>query len=358
MEIQPINIIHILIIWLSLLFSVILLTPKYIKRPSNKYISAILFTLGIHFIYNLLYSNGYYLDVLPKFSCLYGFLYGPLIYLHTKFYINKDIRFKTIDWIHFFPFLSILFTSLLGYKACGISQFWILPIMFVYCFLAFRIVYRYTKITPQVHSKSYSTQIKWLKGLLTMFLVIIILDMIQSQYQTITFGSLNIEMEIIVQFGLLILVNTIIYHGIKNPLLFQKISKEDVEVFESIHKKKPGKELNLVLLKEISTQLEEYFKKNKPYLNPELNLNTLSKELNISVKSISQAINHIVGCNFTDYINSYRIEDVKTLLRNHSESELSIKEAMYDVGFSSRSVFNTAFKKKTGITPSQFRSSL
>lgn len=64
-------------------------------------------------------------------------------------------------------------------------------------------------------------------------------------------------------------------------------------------------------------------------------------------------MNERLNTNFRNYINSYRIEEAKKILIN--ESDKNILTICYDVGFNSKSTFNTCFKKYTGKTPSEFR---
>ena len=90
----------------------------------------------------------------------------------------------------------------------------------------------------------------------------------------------------------------------------------------------------------------------KPFLDNSLTVKDLSDQLNMSEKHLSFLINKVLGKHFYDYINHYRIEEAKVLLK---DKDLHIQEIMYKVGFNSKSSFNTAFKKKTQKTPSQFR---
>ena len=106
MKIESINIIHSLVIWQSLLFAIVLITPKYKKRSENKFLAVFLLVLGMHFIYNVLLSNNLYLNVLPQYSCTYGLLYGPLLFLYIKCHLRKDIDLKLMDLLHFSPFIK------------------------------------------------------------------------------------------------------------------------------------------------------------------------------------------------------------------------------------------------------------
>jgi AraC-like DNA-binding protein len=224
--------------------------------------------------------------------------------------------------------------------------------MLIYGLLAFAEIIRYKKIILQVSSSSNNSETKWVKTILLLQIVILILNFLQLQLNEIVFFNFRFTLEPLVQLGILIFVNIIIYQGLKNPQFFQKISEKDLVVSEV---NKTNEKLNIEVLNPISIDLEKYMKEHKPFLNPELNLDTLAENLKVHPKTLSQTINRIIGSNFSEYINSYRIEEAKLLLQNNKDENLTIMEVMYDVGFNSRSVFNTAFKNKTGLTPSQYK---
>jgi len=89
------------------------------------------------------------------------------------------------------------------------------------------------------------------------------------------------------------------------------------------------------------------------YKDFELSLESLAQMLSITPHQLSQIKNERLNTNFRNYINSYRIEEAKKILIN--ESDKNILTICYDVGFNSKSTFNTCFKKYTGKTPSEFR---
>ena len=357
MKFNPINIIHVLIIWQSLLIAIVLATPKYNKNKGNKFLSLLLLTLGVHFIYNILYTNGLYLHVLPPYSCCYGFLYGPLFFLYIKFHLEKDAIFRPLYWLHFSPFLSIMILTSLGFFVCIYVGILIFPVMLAYSIFSFREISVYTKTIPHVSSKNFTSETKWLKTISVFMLVIVLLDLLQSQMQFISISHFKIPIEFVVQIGLLLFVSMINYQGLKNPHSFQQISESDIAMSKSVEAKSSLAIIDKKALHELADRLIKYMENEKPYLNPDLNINTLAGALKVSEKTISQTINHIIGTNFSDYINSYRIEYARLKLELDIERLLSIKEIMYDVGFNSRSVFNSAFKKKTGLTPSEYQKS-
>jgi AraC-like DNA-binding protein len=94
---------------------------------------------------------------------------------------------------------------------------------------------------------------------------------------------------------------------------------------------------------------------NEPYLNPELSLKQLAIELKTPERLLSGVINQYSNQNFYDFTNNFRIEKAKKLLAEDTLNRNTIQEIFYDSGFNSKSTFNLAFKKATGITPTEFK---
>lgn len=356
MKLESINIIHTLIIWQSLLFAIVLLTPKYIKKQGNKFLALFLLTLGIHFIYNILLTNNLFLDKLPQYSCSYGFLYGPLLFFYVKSHFRKDLIFKPLYFLHFLPFAIVISLTINSVRICNIAMYWIIPTMMFYCLLSFLEVNHYKRVVYQVSSNRNTSETKWINTLLILMLIVLILNLVQMKIAEVTIFDYKVQIEHIVQIGILVLVNIITYQGFKNPHFFLKISAHDLSLVQENKSKEKAKTLNNKALNSLAERLKEFMEFNKPYLNPELDLSTLAEELNVHPKMLSLAINHVLGYNFSEYINSQRILAAELLLKNNSDQQLTIMEVMYDVGFNSRSVFNTLFKKKIGLTPSQYKS--
>ncbi|MCL7754456.1 helix-turn-helix domain-containing protein [Polaribacter sp. Z022] len=101
-------------------------------------------------------------------------------------------------------------------------------------------------------------------------------------------------------------------------------------------------------------KLLDYFEKNKPYLNAQLSLNILADEIDLHPNKLSFFINEIMGINFNEFLNKYRLEHFKSIALNPKFNHITILGLAYDSGFNSKSVFNTYFKKTESTTPSQW----
>jgi AraC-like DNA-binding protein len=100
-----------------------------------------------------------------------------------------------------------------------------------------------------------------------------------------------------------------------------------------------------------------YFETGNGYLNPDLNMNVLSEHLKIPKYQITEVLNTIIGMNFFQFVNLYRVEAVKKMLADTS-NKFSIEAIGYECGFSSKSAFYTVFKNMTGKTPVSYRNTI
>ena len=105
---------------------------------------------------------------------------------------------------------------------------------------------------------------------------------------------------------------------------------------------------------EYSSRLMAHISDNKPYLNPDLSLRDLANQIDIHPNHLSWILNNSIGKNFNEFINQYRIEAFKSNAKAHENKNLTIEGLAYESGFNSKTVFNTYFKRETGLTPRQF----
>ena len=90
-------------------------------------------------------------------------------------------------------------------------------------------------------------------------------------------------------------------------------------------------------------------------MEPDITLDSLAEALNIMPRDLSMLINRHFGINYYEFINRYRIEEAKRMLTSTEYINTTITDIYLRVGFNSKSVFYTFFKKIEGITPTQFR---
>lgn len=109
---------------------------------------------------------------------------------------------------------------------------------------------------------------------------------------------------------------------------------------------------------EYMNDMNKWMESDKPFLNSNLSLADFTEKLHLPGHIISEVLNGLLKQNFYDYVNNYRIEEFKKLASEkskHKETNLSLA---FESGFNSKTTFNTAFKKFTNQTPTEFRSEI
>jgi len=101
-------------------------------------------------------------------------------------------------------------------------------------------------------------------------------------------------------------------------------------------------------------QFIDLMDKKQLYKNEGFSLCQVASALNINPCYLSKIINQASNKKFTDIVNTYRINDVKNAFHSNKHNRYTIMSLAYDAGFSSKSTFNSIFKKETDLTPTQY----
>ncbi|MEM8526923.1 MAG: helix-turn-helix transcriptional regulator [Bacteroidota bacterium] len=107
-------------------------------------------------------------------------------------------------------------------------------------------------------------------------------------------------------------------------------------------------------LKEIIAYLEQRMNEHQDYLKPKIKIADIAQSIDIPAHQLSKAINEHYGYNFFHFINKYRIEYAKKLLKQLRIQQITIDGIGMESGFSSRATFYNRFKEYTGMTPREY----
>ncbi len=303
-------------------------------------------------------------------------LYGPLLFLYTQSVLYHDFSFSKKKFLHFLPFLLLTIFSIIAYSIQPADEkirilnailarklpvfIYIFSIaiyihFFVYLLLSLRLVNRYEALASNKFADDKRTNIGWLRFTLIFFMVFMLLGAV-SGFAGITpwakYYYLLLNLLLVVFF---LYINRVLLKALRSPEIFSAMSEKQTVLREMIPVKYASSTLQEEEKLRIKEKLLQYMKQDKPYLEPELSLDQLANRLTVKPKILSQVINEILGKSFFDFINGYRIEEAMRLLTNPKDPKITVLEVLYEVGFNSKSSFNTLFKKQTGLTPSEFK---
>ncbi len=361
-----------------LFVSLFLFQNKKGKSISNKLLGTVFMMLSITVINIYLMVFGFNLK-LPQLLFLddtFLLAYGPLLYVFTQSVIFKNYRFKRKDLLHFIPFIIsiLIFLLLLIFvKTASFDQTTLLiknqniPIyirtgellillhIFYYMYRSKTGINKVLGKAMDFYSSFNQDNFKLLQFILNCFIALFSLSLIHSFLPFIGIKNGLLITLLLIVFFMLYFINSVLLKML-NQSSNETGAMTQAKFSEKV--KYAGSRLEAEELILLKNNLSKYMTAKERYLDSELNIVDLSKELNISSKMLSQVINEGYNCNFFDFVNKYRIDTAKSLFMNQTDAKLTISEVMYDSGFNSKSSFNTAFKKFTEKTPSQFKKDL
>jgi len=286
-------------------------------------------------------------------------LVGPLMYLYLRFVSIKNLKFKALDLLHFLPFLFIFlaqyylafngrynFTVYIGKHLLVLTQF------FIYILVSFRFYKKNQQRVKEGEGPKEVANILIFRNIIIIFSILWILDvfdviLIINSVQIFTFSYLNIYDSHSPE--------PFFYSVLTYYILFVELKSGKITKLNSNTSKYSRSALSIEETIKLRDQMISYMLDKKIYKDSNLTLNILAKHLNSTPHILSQLINEQLKYNFNDFINSYRIEEAKLMLADKGKNNFTIASIAYDCGFNTLSAFNTAFKKFTAITPSQFR---
>ncbi len=351
------HIVESILVFSCLVIVFYLLRFNYFNRLTNKLLILILFVLSTHMALNIFYDLDLYQSI--NLTPIIGFLYFPLFYFYFNSLIYSKYKVGLVSLLHFIPFLvSIVFVISLDINvALNILRYLIIIQEMVYLvYIIFKLTYfrRIIKNTRVNHSE---INLKWLSNFFLIIVIVTILDIITNYLfqSNITFTNSVFFIEI---FTIVISIIYLVYYSLRHTKMFDGLNSNDLQIDIDIKSKYkndliPENELDLnyeLLLNLIETK--------QLYLNPDLNIERLSRNVGLSARLISQTINRKAQTNFSDFINNYRVKYAIFCLQNKKYSKHTISEIMYLSGFNSASTFFNCFKKATGLTPKDFRKTI
>jgi AraC-like DNA-binding protein len=108
------------------------------------------------------------------------------------------------------------------------------------------------------------------------------------------------------------------------------------------------------VISKYTERLHHHMQEKRPYLDPNLSLRVLAEQIEIHPNQLSWLLNESIGKNFSEFVNHYRVDAFKHLAKDPKNAHLTLSGLAFESGFNSKTVFNTYFKKETGLTPKQY----
>lgn len=373
------DLIMILGIYQGLLLGCLFLKNATREKIAHYYQGIFLLALSLAILEEFLNNTGYILKVLPltNFAEPLNLAYGPLLFLYVKRSLYPQNKFSK-DSLHFLIFFIYLvymgfyffqpevvkYNSYIYSKhpdwpqlavnyafsedPLGIRSY-INPItaahFSAYLLLTVNVIWFRKNKNGRLNTKFNREKVSELKFSIIHFIVLIAVFIATKALFARDLGDYFISVYITILFSLTAYraMNKSAYFDTPHSFLDMPLSKYKKSSLSEDQKQK--------LLAALKTEMEQ----NQYYTNNLASLSGLARRLNASNHHVSQVINEKMNWSFYEMIAWYRVESAKKLLRSNKRKNLTIEEIAEEVGYNSKSSFNTAFKKITGLTPSYYR---
>ncbi len=354
------------------------------KDRSTLFLLAFFFLVGCELMYRYMLASGMKpaSGFLIGFDLTYWILLGPAIYGYSRSLLFPDQKLTWRSAIHLVPF-CIVMIPYNGYLLSGtgtisfftfayrdnfvyrmiIQVFWEYLVL-VYLVVTMIMIIKNRNILDCFFSSRRRKNLNWLiylNGGFAAHIVIASVFFLLADYgiidQTLILREISGIILVIYLLGIGVfgyrqegIFSAIRLTDISNARISGKISPEIEREFKYRKSGLQDQEITILL-----SELNRIMKSGQPWVNCNLNIQDLAKQLNTSVHKLSRVINEHFGKNFFDYINSYRLAAVKKMLGNPVNNDQKIMAIAYDCGFNSKSAFYAIFRKNTGMSPIEFR---
>lgn len=354
-------------------FAGLMIATKRNPQIADRILATWLFLIAIEMIFALVNKT-----ILPLYEFVFiPFTYGPLLYLYVKFLTTENPKFKWQYWLHLIPFIAVFTTAIVfhGRPVIKLDNFFsndpflsfrlIYGLSFfisitTYSIITFVLIRRHEKNVKELFSyTSARITLSWLKVISIGFYVTYILVFIVGVY-VIFKKELPYDPTIVSYFGLTFFAFAFSSYGIKQPGIFNELYADKKTKIRKSEPAEPEIKYERSGLKNSDaekylTRLFRHMDTKKPYLDADLTIQDFAESLNIPRHYLTQVINEKLSKNFYQFINEYRVEEVKRLLMDKDYKKFTITAIAFESGFNSKSAFNSAFKEITGMTPTEYK---
>lgn len=380
---------EICIVGLSLtVFTLINLLTKPYKHKSDLLLCLWLLLLNIPLLQTALSHQG--IDS-PAFNLytnpMLTLLHGPILYWYVRILVSsEDAKILKSDLLHLIPFVLfyLLYISMdhphsmrpsigspdiaIGSAGEGEVMSLFRPLMVhfglinglvfvVYSIVTIYALVQHQKTITEIFSQNDNEiSLKWLYTLPATFAALVLLNFMNENVleSASVIDPLTFHMMSFLSFIILLC-----FFGVKQkPVFFlRKPSSENkIESETPIENSDVNdNDLSDEAIARVIEDMQAYMRRGKPFINPDFSVYGLAEELNIPRRNLSQVLNSRLSKNFYQYVNEFRIDEVKALLQDPNHAKSTILDIAFRCGFKSKSSFNSLFKQYCDVTPSQYR---
>ena len=349
------------------LLALVFLTNKQFNKKSNQFLAILIITLSMPNFLNAIKqtSLGEEYPVLDFLPLYFLFLIPFSLYYFIQYLIQPDYSFQKKEYLFLIPFgLQVLHQLLIfilylidsPYLSPDNSLLWFCSDLFeagamiatiVVLFIIIRKLNGYEASLFDTYANIESRSMRWLKNTMIASLILWVCWFVPFMSG---YGSKSQGLYYPLFLGLALVSYWLAYAMYSRRDIFEnnEILSEEAKLQNPVQ--------------ELSQKTDEHYQnllslieEEKLFKNPDISMTLLAAKMKLSNGYLSQIIDQKEGKNFFEFINAYRVEEVKRNLADPNFDHFSILGIGLEAGFKSKSTFNAVFKKMTGHTPTAYK---
>jgi len=343
-----------------LLAFITLSNPLNVNKKGNLYFGLFLIVWSSFWLDDLLaltpLENNFYFGIIKSF---FQFLVPLLFYCSVLFYTSPFYKFQLKDLR--FSVVPVIFLVILCNKAY-INEL-VLDIVFTillfghslfYIVLAYITVLKHQKNIESFTSNKEPIDLNWIKYIIYILIGSTLISLLNNSFLNKESFKLyfNLFFLCAVYFVAFFSIRQVEVHPHNSSIDEMTTPDQAAQENSTPKNKQILSDSELERQKQVLMTLMEA---EKPYLDSELDLLTLANKLYLSTHQLSYIINSGFGDNFFNFVNGFRVQKAKELLKDQAHDKYTILAIGFDSGFNSKTAFNTTFKKITSYTPTEYR---
>jgi AraC-like DNA-binding protein len=358
-----------------LLSFIVAVNFRQVNKTANRWLAMFLLCFAIVLlneplvIYTKILNNPFYFTLIN--TCFFSL--APSLFFSVSYFVTPARTFEKKDLWHFSLLIAISLSNVITWllsdkieiitlQADALPQtYWeilvglaisTLPVP-IYWFLSYKKLLTHKKNVLLYASSTETVDLAWLRYFFLGLAVMIVIITCHIVYDVPLIRN-------IAYIAYLVIVFYLAYFALQQKAVFNEKLETNLELRSIINEdEQPDLQRKQVLTDEqlltLKPKLVELMLHQKTYLNSELGLPDLAVMLQLSPQELSYLINVGFENNFYNFVNGYRVEESKTLLNSNKHQHLSMIGIAYEAGFNSKTAFYTAFKKMTGVSPTEFK---
>ncbi|MEM9663967.1 MAG: helix-turn-helix transcriptional regulator [Bacteroidota bacterium] len=361
-------------------FLAAVLASRHRNALPNRLLAGLILAFSIELAMAVYYSSPFSLQypALTGLDLPVAFLFGPLLYLYARTLSRGEARLERVDLAHAAPFvlctlflapfflrpgadkLALLADPSLSLQTRALAVINPLKLLHgaVYLSLLVHLLQRYGQHLQESNASVEHTPLRWLRnmttGLVAMLVVSVLFFVLGGRHTVLGMNPSGFYDDLSL-LSVTIFVYAIGYFGLRQPAMTTAAVQEKPDRPAASPAPYARSGMDAEEARRQRDRLVTLMETEHLYRQGTLTLQDLADALQVTPHNLTEVLSTQLDQSFYDFVNGYRVREVQARLTDPAFAHWTVLAIGLEAGFNAKSSFNAAFKRHTGMNPSQYR---